>query len=79
MAAGRYEGYWELDLKPWDVAAGAIIVKEAGGFVTDYAGRDRAVQSGEVLAANDHLHPALVKLISDTRRDVAARTKTASN
>ena len=61
------------------VAAGAIIVKEAGGFVTDYAGRDRAVQSGEVLAANDHLHPALVKLISDTRRDVATRAKTASN
>ncbi len=79
VAAGRYEGYWELDLKPWDVAAGAIIVKEAGGFVTDYAGRDRAVQSGEVLAANDHLHPALVKLISDTRRDMAARAKTASN
>ncbi len=79
VAAGRYEGYWELDLKPWDVAAGAIIVREAGGFVTDYAGRDRAVESGEVLAANDHLHPALVKLISDTRRDVAARVKTASN
>ncbi len=78
VAAGRYEGYWELDLKPWDVAAGAILVREAGGFVTDYAGRDRAVQTGEVLAANDLLHPALVKLVSDARRDVATRAKTAS-
>jgi myo-inositol-1(or 4)-monophosphatase len=76
VAAGRYEGFWELDLKPWDVAAGSIIVKEAGGFISDYAGRDRAVQSGEVLAANDLLHPALVKLLSEIR--AAGRAKAAS-
>ncbi len=78
VAAGRYEGYWEMDLKPWDVAAGSIIVKEAGGFVTDYAGRDRAVQSGEVIAANDPLHPVLVKLISDARRGVASRAQAST-
>lgn len=77
VAAGRYEGFWELGLSPWDVAAGSIIVREAGGFVTDYAGRDRAVQTGEVLAANDHLHPTLCKLISEARRS-AARPASAS-
>jgi myo-inositol-1(or 4)-monophosphatase len=77
VAAGRYEGFWELGLDPWDVAGGSIIVKEAGGFVTDYAGRDRAVQSGEVLAANDHLHAGLSKLILEARRD-AARPRAAS-
>ena len=41
VAAGRYDGYWELGLKPWDMAAGLLIVREAGGFVTDAAGRER--------------------------------------
>jgi myo-inositol-1(or 4)-monophosphatase len=79
VAAGRYEAFWEMGLSAWDVAAGQIIVREAGGYVTDYAGRDKAVQSGEVLAANDQLHASLSKLISETRREIAARAKTASN
>ena len=52
VAAGRYEGFWEKGLKPWDVAAGIVIVREAGGFVSDFAGRDKALNSGEIVAAN---------------------------
>ena len=44
VAAGRFDGYWESDLKPWDVAAGMLLVKEAGGFVTDYRGGDKVIE-----------------------------------
>ncbi len=74
VAAGRYEGFWELDLHPWDIAAGTIIVREAGGYVTDYAGRDKALQSGEVLAANDQLHHSLSKIILAVRKERAAQS-----
>ena len=48
VAAGRFDGYWESDLKPWDVAAGMLLVKEAGGFVTDFRGGDRAMERERV-------------------------------
>ncbi len=68
VAAGRYDAFWESGLKPWDVAAGYLLVKEAGGFVTDYRGTDRAVEKGEVLAANDQLHSRLHKLVGNAIR-----------
>ena len=68
VAAGRYDGFWESGLKPWDVAAGYLLVKEAGGFVTDYRGTERAVEKGEVLAANDLLHSRLHKLLANALR-----------
>ena len=68
VAAGRYDAFWESNLKPWDVAAGYLLVKEAGGFVTDYRGTDRAVEKGEVLAANDQLHSRLHKLVGNAIR-----------
>lgn len=77
VAAGRGEGYWELDLKPWDIAAGDIIVREAGGFISDYQGRNRAMLTGEVLAGNDGLHQQMVKLISGVRRGLAVQPATA--
>lgn len=58
VAAGRYDGYWELHLNPWDIAAGILMVREAGGFVTDPEGGD-AFASGDVVAANPALHPKL--------------------
>ncbi len=68
VAAGRFDAFWESGLKPWDVAAGYLLVKEAGGYVTDYRGTDRAVEKGEVLAANDGLHSRLHKLVATALR-----------
>ncbi len=63
VAAGRYEGYWETGLSPWDLAAGIIIVREAGGFVSDLAGGDAMLESGDVIAANDRLHRQFASVI----------------
>jgi myo-inositol-1(or 4)-monophosphatase len=68
LAAGRFDGYWESDLQPWDVAAGILLVREAGGFVTDFRGGDRAMERNEFLAANDGLHSRLHKLVAGALR-----------
>jgi myo-inositol-1(or 4)-monophosphatase len=62
-AAGRYDGYWEMGIKPWDIAAGMLIVREAGGYATDGDGKDTL--SGTVVAANPHLHPKLLEVVQD--------------
>ena len=64
VAAGRFDGFWETDLQPWDVAAGELLVREAGGFVTDFRGGDQTRQRSQWLAANDGLHPRLLKLVA---------------
>ncbi len=63
LAAGRYDGFWESGLSPWDTAAGCLLVREAGGFVTDYRGRSPHIADAQVLAANDILHSKLHKLL----------------
>ena len=63
VAAGRYEGFWEFGLHPWDIAAGIVLVREAGGFVTDIGGGGM-MESGEILAANDSLHGPLLKILA---------------
>ena len=63
VAAGRYDGYWELGLKPWDYMAGLLLVRESGGYVTDPAGRE--VTQGDIVAANPHLHPRLLEVVAD--------------
>jgi len=68
LAAGRFDGFWESNLKPWDVAAGMLLVKEAGGYVTDFRGGDRAMERNEFLAANDALHSRLHKLVAGALR-----------
>jgi myo-inositol-1(or 4)-monophosphatase len=68
VAAGRFDGYWESHLNPWDVAAGMLIVKEAGGFVTDFRGSDQPMIRNEFLAANDVLHSKLHKLVAGALR-----------
>lgn len=64
VAAGRYEGFWESGLSPWDTAAGCLLVREAGGFVTDFKGRSTPVCDAQVLAGNDPLHSRLHKLVA---------------
>lgn len=59
VAAGRFDGYWERGLQPWDVAAGMLLVQEAGGCVTDYSRPDFDLYSGRILATNGHIHSAL--------------------
>lgn len=64
LAAGRFDGFWESGLKDWDTAAGCLLVREAGGFVSDYRGRSEPIHSKQVLAANDLLHSRLHKLLA---------------
>ena len=69
VAAGRFDIYVESFLKPWDVAAGAIIVKEAGGQITDYSAQDRLWPSGrEVLATNGIVHQQMIEIISTIKQ-----------
>jgi myo-inositol-1(or 4)-monophosphatase len=64
-AAGRFDAFWERNLKSWDMAAGILLVREAGGMVTDLDGRDSMLDCGHILASNDTLHrPLLEKLRS---------------
>ena len=63
VASGRYDGYWERGIKPWDMAAGMLIVREAGGIVTDFDGSDRMFETGGVLAANPTVHKGLGALL----------------
>jgi myo-inositol-1(or 4)-monophosphatase len=69
VAAGRFDGFWEQALSPWDTAAGCLLVREAGGFVTDFRGRSLAVCDAEVLAGNDALHSKLHKLVVGALKD----------
>jgi myo-inositol-1(or 4)-monophosphatase len=64
VAAGRYDGFWESDLAPWDTAAGCLLVREAGGFVSDYRGRSLPICDKQVVAGNDPLHSRLHKLLA---------------
>jgi myo-inositol-1(or 4)-monophosphatase len=71
LAAGRYDGFWESDLNPWDTAAGCLLVREAGGFVTDYRGRSLPICDKQVVAANDPLHSRLHKLVAGALKSAA--------
>ena len=68
VAAGRYEGFWESNLKPWDTAAGCLLVREAGGFVTDWRGISQPICDLQVLAGNDALHSRLHKVLAGALR-----------
>ncbi|WJY18418.1 inositol monophosphatase family protein [Alteriqipengyuania flavescens] len=66
LAAGRFDGFWESGLNDWDTAAGCLLVREAGGFVTDYRGRSEPVHAKQVLAGNDRLHSKMHKLLANS-------------
>lgn len=63
VAAGRYDGFWERGLNAWDVAAGIIIVKEAGGFITDVSGRAYTFDSKDIVASNDGIQKGFLELL----------------
>lgn len=67
VAAGRYEGFWEMRLAPWDVAAGTLIVREAGGVVTDFDGSEDVLRHNSVIAGNIPVHAWLLKTLTDVR------------
>lgn len=67
VAAGRFDGFWEEGLSPWDIAAGLLLVRESGGFVTELDGGEAMMQSGSIVAANDHLHGDLRSILSKAR------------
>jgi myo-inositol-1(or 4)-monophosphatase len=63
VAAGRLDGYWERNLQAWDMAAGQIIVREAGGIVSGIEGDDDPLKTGDVICGNEHVHAELVKIL----------------
>ncbi len=65
VAANRTDGFWETSLQPWDMAAGMLVVEEAGGIVTDFHGQSWTVSTRDVLAANPELHAELLRAIND--------------
>lgn len=68
VAAGRFDGFWEAHLCSWDMAAGIVIVREAGGYVTDYKGTSDMLKSGTIVAANSSLHAPLERIIKRVHR-----------
>ena len=75
VAAGRFDGFWERNLRPWDLAAGIVILREAGGFVSDADGKDKMLATGSVVAGNETIQRTLLKLLktaSATREAVTA-------
>jgi myo-inositol-1(or 4)-monophosphatase len=69
LAAGRTDGFWEFNLNAWDIAAGALIVREAGGIVTDFYGRDGYLENGDIIAASPKVFPEMLKIIEPCVRN----------
>ncbi|MBW2345452.1 MAG: inositol monophosphatase [Deltaproteobacteria bacterium] len=67
VAAGRFDGFWESDLKPWDTAAGTVIVKEAGGRLSTYEGNPYDPYRKSIVAANPFIHDAMMQVLMDNR------------
>lgn len=65
LAAGRIDGFWEFNLKAWDIAAGALIVREAGGIVSDFEGKGGYLESGDIIAAAPKVFPEMLKIIQE--------------
>jgi len=63
VAAGRFDGFWEMKLGPWDFAAGSLLVREAGGKITDFLGKDLLLDGRNVLASNGKIHGEMIKVL----------------
>ena len=65
LACGRCDGFWEIKLGPWDIAAGSLIIKEAGGLITDFANEDDPMWTGNVIASNGLLHDTIFQVVNE--------------
>jgi myo-inositol-1(or 4)-monophosphatase len=64
VAAGRFDGFWEEGLSAWDIAAGILLIREAGGFVTDLRGGQSMLETGSIVAGNEAIHRSLLKTVT---------------
>ena len=69
VAMGRVDGYWELDLEAWDMAAGALIVQEAGGMISRVSGEPFSITGKNILASNGHLHQAMLEILKNPAQE----------
>jgi len=69
VAAGRLDAYWERNLSPWDMAAGILMVREAGGFVSDIDGDDAMLTKGHIVAGNEAMHRDLLAVLKRAAKD----------
>ena len=68
VASGRFDGFWEVRLNPWDMAAGFVIVREAGGRLTDFSGKDLSIYGQELVASNGQIHEAMLTVLNQESR-----------
>ncbi len=71
VACGRFDGFWEVKLKAWDVAPGILMVREAGGAVSDFTGGDQMIERAEICAGNARIHPQLLEVLKDVARSAS--------
>jgi myo-inositol-1(or 4)-monophosphatase len=69
VAAGRFDGFWELKLMPWDMAAGVLMVKESGGTISDTAGKEWYLTSPDVVASNGFIHQQMIKVLVNRNKE----------
>jgi myo-inositol-1(or 4)-monophosphatase len=77
VAAGRLDAYWERNLSPWDMAAGVLLVREAGGFVSDLGGGEAIFAEGQIAAGNEIMHRELIRLLREAGKEAAAQPASA--
>ena len=70
-ACGRFDGFWEMKLQPWDIAAGILLIEEAGGIVSDFNGGDHFLESGNVVAANRAMHRHILRVTQKYLKSVS--------
>ena len=78
VAAGRLDAFWERDLSPWDLAAGSLVVREAGGFISDLDGGDAILSKGNVVAGNETMHRELLRLLREAAKATGTEAAAAS-
>ena len=78
VAAGRLDAFWERDLSPWDLAAGSLVVREAGGFHSDLDGGDAILSKGNVVAGNETMHRELLRLLREATKAAGTEAAAAS-